>query len=84
MCLKIDINYLKLIINITGFPSESLLNQINVDARDYLQTLDVKPQRANFYEYFSSIKSNAGKKIKIKFNYKQLYFIFYIQIKPLI
>ena len=56
-----------MILEVTGFPSESLLNQINQDARVFLENKEPKLQRVDFNEYFCNIKSPDGEKKKLIF-----------------
>ena len=55
--ILIDISQLNLILEVTGYPSESLLNQINQDARTFLENKEPKTTRVNFNEYFSHVNS---------------------------
>ncbi len=61
---------MNLILEVTGFPSESILNQINQDARTYLENKELKTRRVNFNEYFSHINCKEGSTQK---NLKQIF-----------
>jgi hypothetical protein len=61
--LKKDVNQLNRILDVVGFPPESLINQINADARTYLERNPKRPPRVNFSEYFQEINSPEGKQI---------------------
>lgn len=54
------VDQLNKILQVVGFPSDSLLAQINQDARSYLERMPVRPARVNFSEYFSDIKSSSA------------------------
>ena len=43
-----------------GFPSPSLLSQINEDARHYLERISNQAERVNFAQHFSEINSPLG------------------------
>ncbi len=70
--LKIDVNQLNRILDVTGFPSRKLLDQVNEDARNYLEKNQRKPERVNFAEYFHEIDNPYGNNKIQKF----LYFFF--------
>jgi p38 MAP kinase len=53
------VNQLNRILEVAGFPSPTLLAQVNEDARSYLERNQRKP-RVNFSEYFSEIKSHTA------------------------
>ena len=53
-------NQLNRILDVTGFPSEELLAQVNEDARNYLEKNPKRPKRVNFSEYFHDINSPQG------------------------
>ena len=46
-----------------GYPSQSLLSQINDDAKIYLEKNPKRPPRVNFTEYFHEINAPESKKI---------------------
>jgi hypothetical protein len=46
---------LNLILQITGYPNADLMEQINQDARIYLENKEIKPVRVNFYNYFQHV-----------------------------
>jgi hypothetical protein len=50
-----DIYQLNLILQITGYPSADLMEQINQDARIYLENKEIKTVRVNFYNYFQHV-----------------------------
>lgn len=54
---KKDVDQLNRILEVVGFPSETLLSQINEDAKHYLDRILKKPDRANFAQYFHEISS---------------------------
>jgi hypothetical protein len=45
---------------VVGYPSETLLPQINIDARQYLDKIPRRPDRVNFAQYFHEIANPAG------------------------
>lgn len=51
------VNQLNRILEVVGYPSDSLLGQINDDARNYLERIQNKPTRVGFSEYFGEITS---------------------------
>ena len=57
----LDVNQLNRILDVAGFPSPKLLTQVNEDARTYLERNPNRQKRVDFKEYFSEIKSDAGK-----------------------
>ena len=49
------------ILEVVGYPSENLLQQINVDARNYLERTNLRPRRVNFLAHFENqIQSPLG------------------------
>lgn len=62
--LQIDVNQLNRILDVVGYPPESLINQINEDARTYLEKNPKRPPRVNFSEYFHEINAPEGKYYK--------------------
>lgn len=51
------VNQLNRILDVAGFPSTKLLEQVNEDARSYLERNIRRPPRVNLNEYFSEIRS---------------------------
>lgn len=51
------VNQLNRILDVTGYPSQKLLEQVNEDARNYLEKNPKRPQRVNFSDYFEEITS---------------------------
>lgn len=68
-----DVNQLNRILEVAGFPSEKLLNNINEEARNFLERSQIKPKRVNFAEYFHEISSPLG--IRNKSNLSILNFL---------
>lgn len=60
MLLYSDVNQLNRILDVAGFPSSKLLEQVNEDARSYLEKNPRRPPRVNFNEYFREITSPTG------------------------
>lgn len=56
-----DVDQLNRILEVVGFPEDNLLQQINDDARAYLERMNNHPHRIDFREYFHEIKSSDGK-----------------------
>jgi p38 MAP kinase len=53
------------ILEVVGYPSDSLLQQINEDARNYLERTPLRPQRVDFHAYFANeIQSPLGSYFK--------------------
>lgn len=50
------VNQLKVILDIVGFPDVTLLNEINEDARTFLERME-RPTRVDFPRFFSQIKT---------------------------
>ena len=70
LLILIDISQLNLILEVTGYPSESLLNQINQDARTFLENKEPKTKRVNFNEYFNYVNCPEGLIKKLNRNAK--------------
>ena len=60
MSLFSDLNQLKVIIDVIGFPSDELLNSFNEDTREFLMILPAKPECVDFTTYFDYIKNPNG------------------------
>lgn len=54
------VNQLNRILEVAGFPSQKLLEQVNEDARSYLERNPRRPPRVNFTDYFHEIRSPAA------------------------
>lgn len=54
------VNQLNRILEVAGYPEKKLLDQVNDDARTYLERNPHRPKRVNFNEYFHEIKSPAA------------------------
>ena len=57
---SIDVNQLNRILDVVGFPSSSLISQINDDAKSYLERNPKRPTRVDFATHFHEIKSPLG------------------------
>ena len=55
------VNQLNRILDVVGYPPETLINQINEDARTYLERNPRRPPRVNFSEYFQEIHAPEGR-----------------------
>ena len=53
-CLSslLDVDQLDIILSLVGFPNESFLNEINDEAKSFLNKKEPKPQRVNLMEHF--------------------------------
>ncbi len=50
-------NQLNRILEVVGYPSPSLMSQINEEARSYLDRMTNRPNRVDFADYFNRIRS---------------------------
>ena len=48
------------ILDVVGFPEPALLEQLNDDARVYLERMPKRPNRVDFYAHFSRIESRTA------------------------
>ena len=69
-----DIYQLNLILQITGYPNADLMEQINQDARIYLENKEIKTVRVNFYNYFQHVIDSKDGRYMIK--NKLIFFLF--------
>ena len=58
--IQIDVNQLNRILEITGYPTTTLLAQVNEDARHYLERNEKRNARVNFTQYFHQIQTPSG------------------------
>jgi p38 MAP kinase len=59
------VNQLNRILNVVGYPQAKLLNQINQDAKNYLERMENKPRRVVFPEFFSSIYQRSPEAVDL-------------------
>jgi hypothetical protein len=58
--LCLDVDQLNIILDVVGFPDGELLEEINDDARGFLQRMTNHPNRVDFYQYFPEIQAPNG------------------------